>query len=316
MPKSKIGKAALTKYLISSYIIVVFTIGYFASRSFDLYLERESMKMSSTAYEIETGFTNTLDYTESVLNFIDRKIANSGGNKEKIITILKSYDSADTDYTLVRDVLSMGMFFWIDANKMLVMSSEYGMVRIPLDVSSRDYLANTQKTPWKIFTGNPAVGAASGQFVIPAGVGVFDAKNKYIGTLAVGFKVDELVERFSKLSRRNKTDFAILDKNNKVLMESIEGQFSKDRKLTRVLNSFSKERNDAVILDYKIFNPKSNYVIVKNFEKYPYQVVVELKNSVVTSGAISEIWPHLIEFLIITIFFGTILYFVRTVLKI
>ncbi len=311
----KIGKKALTKYLITSYVIVALTILCFASRSFDSYLERETMKMSTTAYEIEAGFTNTLDYTESVLNYINRKILISGGRKEKIESILKSFNSSDTDYNSVRDVLSTGMFFWIDSRKMLTISSEFGLVKMPVDVSGRDYLAQTEKTPWKIFTGVPTVGAASGQFVIPAGVGVVNNKGVYIGTVAIGFKVSDLAEIFSKLSRRSRTDFTILDGKNKILMESKKDLLSEDRELLKVTGLVAKDKIDAIVLDYKIFSPRNNYVISRNFEKYPYQVLVSLQNSAVTSGAINEIWPHLVELLIITIFFGTILYFIRTVLK-
>lgn len=311
----KIGKKALTRYLLLSYVIVALTVLCFASRSFDSYLERETMKMSSTADEIEAGFTNTLDYTESVLNYINRKISAADGRKEKVGAILKSFNSSDSDYNSVRDVLSTGMFFWTDSHKMLTMSSEFGLVKMPVDVSGRDYLAQTEKTPWKIFTGTPAVGAASGQFVIPAGVGVTSDKGVYIGTVAIGFKVYDLVERFSKLSRRSRTDFAILDGKNKILMESNEGLFSQDRELLKALRLAGKDKHDSIVLDYRIFSPRTSYVVMRNFEKYPYQVLVSMQNSAVTSGAISEIWPHLIELLIITIFFGTILYFIRTVLK-
>ena len=311
----KIGKNALTKYLIVSYFMVIGSIFYFATRSFDSFLERENMKMESTVYQIEMAFTNTLDYTESVLNYINRKIAVAGGQKNKVNDILRSFNSFDSDYSSVRDVLSTGIFFWIDSHKMLTMSSEFGIVKMPVDVSGRDYLAKTEKTPWKIFTGTPAVGAASGQYVIPAGVGVADDKGRYIGTVAVGFKVYDLIQRFSKLSRHNKTDFAILDAQNKVLMESTEGLFSEDRELARALRGISPDKVEAVVLDYSMFAPRSNYVMLRDFEKYPYKVVVAIQNGVVNSGAFSEIWPHIVEILIVTVFFGTMMYFIRTVLK-
>jgi hypothetical protein len=316
MPKLyQIGKDALTKYLIVSYIIIVCTVAYFATRSFDSFLERENMKMESTVYQIEMAFTNTLDYTESVLNYVNRKIAISGGKKEKVNDILKSFNSIDSDYTSVRDVLSTGIFFWIDSHKMLSMSSEYGVLKMPVNVSGRDYLAQTEQTPWKIFTGNPVVGAASGQYVIPAGVGVADNKGEYIGTVAVGFKVYDLVERFSKLSRRNKTDFAILDAKNKILMESNEGLFSEDNELAKALHAITSDKTETIVLDYSVFSPGSKYVMVRDFEKYPYKIVVAIQNNVITSGAFSEIWPHIVEIIIVTIFFGTMLYFIRTVLK-
>ncbi len=312
----KISRAALTKYLVGAYALFSLTVVIFALANFDSYLGRKKLEMKSAAYEIEFNFANTLDYTESVLNYINRKIALSNGNKSQINKIFKSFNGSHGDYGSVRDVLSTGMFLWIDDRNLLTISSEYGLIKMPLDVSNRDYLAHCEKTPWKIFTGSPTIGAASGQYVIPAGVGVVDEDGRYFGTTAVGFKVYALVEKFEKLVRNYGVDFAILDNHDKVLMESVSGLFSEDHDLLKNLQfSSAKEVREGTLSEFKLFNPRGSYVIMRNFEKYPYKVLISAPNGILVNGASKEIWPHLIELLIITIFFSTLLYFVRILVK-
>ena len=313
----KVGRAELTKYLFLTYGLFILTVLCFAWGSFDSYLERKTLEMKSAAYEIEFNLTNTLDYTESVLNFINRKIVSTKGNKQQISKIFKAFKGSHGDYGSIKDSLSDGMFFWIDVNKFLSVSSKYGIIKIPLDVSKRDYLAYSQKTPWKIFTGAPTIGSSSGDYIIPAGVGVSD-ENSYIGTTAVGFKVRSLVDKFSKLVGVYKVDFAILDKNNKVLMESVSGMFSQNSNLARSLELPNKSLvgyREVVVSEFSLTDPRGFYIIERNFEKYPYKVLIGSQNGLITKSASSQIWPHLIELLIVTIFFLTILYFVRNLFK-
>ena len=311
----RIGKAILIKYLFLAYALLSLTVIYFSVASFNSYLERKELKMKAAAYEIESSFTNTLDYTESVLSHINRKIAASGGDKAQVNKIFKSFNESHVDYASIKDLLSTGKFFWIDSKGLLTASSEYGAIKVPLNVSDRDYLAKCEQTPWKIFVGTAITGASSGQYVVPAAVGVSDHRGHYIGTTAVGFKVYDLIENFKKLTRDYKVDFLVLDSQNTLLMESVSGLFFEDRELARKLQHSVLEDREETLLDFNLFSPNKNYVIERNFEKYPYKVLISSRNSAISGGASSEIWPHLIELLIVTIFFSTILYFVRILVK-
>ncbi|NBV05971.1 MAG: hypothetical protein EBS06_01885 [Proteobacteria bacterium] len=311
----RIGKVIIAQCLPASYALAVLSIIYFACLSFNSFLERQKLEMESVAYEIESSFSSTLDQLESILNSVNHKVANSGGDKEKISKILKSFSVSESDHKLLTEELSGGMFFWINNQEMMVMSSDYGLVKTPIDVSKRDYLKNTKQTPWKIFAGVPTIGAATGQYVIPAGVGVVDAKNNYLGTSAVGLKVDKLLEKFSHFADRYKVSFAIIDSQNAVLIGSNPKMFLQDNGLLKNITASSDYNVQETVLDFKLTSPKDYHVISRKFGKYPYLVLIGAKNEAVAAGAFQEMMPHLIELLIITTFFATILLLIRKVLK-
>lgn len=307
------GKSPVVKYLLMGYLLICLAMVVLIRRTCESYLDRELIRMESVAYDIEAGFANTLDYTESVLNYVNRRISVAHKNKDQINKILKEFNSSESDFSLIRDLMSTGMFYWIEANKMLTISSAYGVVKIPVDVSSRDYLRQTENRQWKIFVGSPTTGVISGQFIIPAAVGVADVDGNYIGTMVISFKVEELMVRFAKLSQRNRAEFAILDSQNKIVMESTPGMFSEDHSLMNEVRNTAAEKNNPVISNFSLFSPSGNYAILRSFEKYPYKVVVSFQNGKVASRMIRELWPYLIKFLILTSFFGMGFYLIRSV---
>ncbi len=317
MPRSilrKVTKNSLTTYLILSYIIITCVVLNCAFRSFQSFLERETMKMEVAAYQIENSLTGILDYSESLLNSVNRKVVANLSSKKKTEDALKSFNTYNDDYNSVREVLSTGTFFWIDSEKKLSISSEHGYIKAPLDVSNRDYLSKTIKTPWKIFTGSPIVGVSSGQYILPAGVGAVDASGRYVGTVAVGFKIRDLSERLSRVSRHFRTDFVLLDPNNHMVLESTEGCFVTDEKLLAAM-ARGFDKSNMVVTNYSFFESRSSYSIFRDFEKYPYRVVIIMHNKVFTSGAMREVYPYAIELLILTIFFITLIFLVRKLLK-
>ncbi|MDX2082539.1 MAG: cache domain-containing protein [Rickettsiales bacterium] len=307
----KISKKSLIKYLLTSYLLLVLTLFYLVYKNYVSYLELQKTKMTAAAYEIESRFSNIMDYSESVLNSLGRKIAVTKGKKEQVNQILQSFNASDTDYKSINNLLSEGIFFWIDARKMLTMSSQYGVVDVPIDVSGRDYLFLSEKNPWKIFIGNSTIGAVSGEYVMPAGVGIVDWKNNYLGTIAISFKIYDLVKEFSKFSDFYQIDFVVLNNKDEIVIESAASKFLEDLAVLKNLQLLNDQDNHQKVLDFRLSNKTSDYAILRNFEKYSYKILIVMKNRIIFLGAFYEILPDLIELIIITFLFSTILYFVR-----
>lgn len=308
-PLPKTNLKLITSYALVTYVFVSLVIITFSYCTYSSYMERKLLQMDAAAYEIELNFSGTLSYAESVLNHINRQISTSKVSNDQIAEILSSFNRSHYGYNSIKDMLSAGMFYWVDANQQLVASSA-GPITSPIDLSSRDYLNKTMQDPWRIYSGAPIVGAASGQYVMPAGVGVVDSKGNYVGTSVVSFKIYNLIERFKRLTDYYKTDFAILDENNKVLLESNTGLFSKNTELLNDLKICDESLHREFVSSYSPLS-KGHYVIVRNLEKYPYKVVIGNKQSEMTSEMVLEMMPHMIEFLAITIFFIIMLTLLR-----
>ncbi len=312
----KIGKAALSNYLVLSYILLSATIFYFANRSFNSFVEGQAIKMESAAYEIETEFVKNFDNLEFVMTDINRKISASAATQNSINDILKSANYAALKNQEVYSMLSSGTFFWIDQNRQLVISSEYGILPAPINVATRSYLAETEQSPWKIFLGEPTIGAASSQYVVPVGVGVSDAKGKYLGTLAAGLRVENLLKKFINIATPYQTQFAIFDNKGRLIVESRTALFSKDVRVVNSLKNYKQVTGNQILLDHFKFAPSAKYVISRDFTKYPFTVLVAKNNGVITREALlQEVVPHFIEWLIVSIFFVSLSYFIRTSLK-
>jgi len=292
-------------YVCMYYVAIVSTIFYFSYSNYKTYIEKKRAEMSEVAYSIEMNFLNTLGYAESTLNHINRQIASSNASNSGISEILASFNKADYSYNSIKDILSVGMFYWVDANKHLVASSA-GPIVSPVDLSNRDYLEMAKKNPDKIYSGVPVVGASSGQHVIPAGVAVMNSKGHYLGTSVVSFKIDGLVEKFKRLIGHYKTDFAILDDGNKVLMESDPGLFSEKAVLLKSLDDVTDELHEETVSTFSFTNRDGGYIMVRNVRGYPYKILTGYKNDVIIREVISENMPHLVELLIITAFFAMI----------
>ncbi|MES2961915.1 MAG: cache domain-containing protein [Pseudomonadota bacterium] len=305
----KINDRLIITYAIVAYAITILVISGFAYNNYDTYVKAKRLEMEAAAYEIEMNFTSTLGYAESVLNYINRQISVSKADNLEVSKILGSFNQSHYGYNSIKDVLSAGMFYWIDSNKRLVASSA-GPIS-PIDLSARDYLENTKNDPWKIYTGMPVVGAASGQYVIPAGVGVVDIAGEYVGTSVVSFKLYNLTEKFKHLVSFYKTDFAILDANNKVLLESETGLFSEDHELMDNLNFSVDSLRQEMVSCLSPFKQKGSFIILRNAQNYPYKILIGYQNSTLSWEILCEIMPQFIEILIITMFFVTMLVLFR-----
>lgn len=296
-------------YVVASYVVMALSIIYFSFLAYDSYMKSRNLEMEAAAYEIEMSFTNSISYAESVLNYVNRQIVLSKATNAEIAEILSSFNRSHRGYNSIKDVLSVGMLYWVDEEKRLVASSS-GAIVTPIDLSSRDYLSRTKDDPWKIYTGSPVIGAASGQYVMPAAVGVY-SNGKYFGTSVVSFKVYNLVEKFKRLTGYYGDDFAILDSNNKLLMESESGLFSEDKTLLSKLEFSTHSLHPGLVSKFSPFKQNGHYLIVRNMEKYPYKILIGTQNSVLTKEIMLRIMPHLIELVLVTIFFIVVLTVLR-----
>ncbi len=289
---------------IVAYLLVVVTMLVFARHNYISYINKKHLEMRAAAYELEMSFSEMLSYSESVLNYINRKIVNSKATPQEISKILVSFNKSYPDFESIKETLSAGMFYWIDSHNLLTISSD-AVVMAPIDMSRRDYLEQTRKNPWHIQAGIPAVGAASGQYVIPAGVGVVDSNSKYLGTTVMSFKVYDIVEKFKTMTRRYNADFAVVNDNGRVLLESSAGLFSEDNNLLQ--ESVNIESAEKTLSYFSLFHQKNSYVIVRDIKKYPYKILVSYPNSLLTKEVAVELIPDFFELLIITTFFVMVL---------
>jgi len=292
-----------------AYVMVVFSIASYANRDYLSFLEKKSVRMEALTYKISFDLANIFDGTEMTLNDIGEKIVKSNGSKAQIGKILIEAELLNSGKFAVSQ-LSTGNFYWIDAKNNLAATSE-GVVVNEINLSGRDYLRKTSKTFGRIFTGEAIVGAASGQYAIPLGVGVADKNGKYLGTLVASFRMSELLKRYSQLVDPLMANFIIFDLSNNIFLTSEINFFSHDSALEEELRDIEIKSSDPLIIKSDIFHRKINYALLRSFEKYPYKILVGYKNNELKSELMSELLPWLVQFLFVTMFFAFVMVLLR-----
>lgn len=243
--------------------------------------------MELASYKIGADLVNIFDHAEFSLDKINQKIVMSNRSDKALEAIMldagKSYNQS-----LLKYELSTGKFYWIDATNRLVANSETGLIGAPIDLTNRDYLQHTSSAPRKIWVGEPIIGASSGQYVIPMGVGAQDANGRYVGTMAVSFKLSDLALRYGAISDSYNVNFAILSANNEIIFESGSGIFSRDRKLFDDLSSQEINVAEEFIAPFALTKRDNSYVILRASDKYQYKILAGYQNKVLRQELIAK----------------------------
>lgn len=296
------------KKLFATYTTILFIVlgtilFWFMYKTYASHMEVKKLEMDAAASEIELSFINMLNYTESIMDHIGKQISISDGSTQEISDILSFFsEKSSRSDDVITDALSLSMFSWANKEDIITINSEYGLLQRPTSISYRDYLQSTFKSPWVMYTGTPVLGAVSGQQIIPAGLAVTSQKNrKHMGTIAIGFAANRLSERLRSIVDTPNLDFAILDKDGNVLLESTVGIFSEDKKFLRdATNHINKK---TTVSSFSPFALDGSFLIIKPTEKYTYHIVSGYQNSFIMHGLISTLLPYLIALLAISLIF-------------
>ncbi len=308
---NSINKLFLT-YSIVTFILLGGVLLWLMGKTYASYMEVKKLEMEYAMAKIEMGYTNVLDYAESIMGHIGKQVGASDGSPYEIKEILTSFSRrSGSGNDSIKDSLSISMFSWVNDKMMVTINSEYGIIRAPYDVSNREYLAATRKDPWVMKVGSPVIGVVSGQQIIPAGLGVENIKRKkYIGTVVLGFTVNSLADKISRTINNHNLDFTILNKNGEIMLESTSGIFSEDAAFLRNVAA-SRITHDATVSPFSLFEPDESYLIAKTVHKRPYVIIAGYQNLVITKGLIMVLWPYVIGFIILSLIFFSVWYALR-----
>ena len=305
-------KTLFLTYSIVTFILLGVVLLWLMGKTYASYMEVKKLEMEYAIAEIEMGFTNMLDYAESIMGHIGKQIGVSNGAPQEIKEILTSFSrrsSAGKDS--IRDNLSIDIFSWVNDKQSVTINSEYGIIRVPYDVSNRKYLQQTINDPWVMKVCAPVIGVVSGQQIIPAGLGVESLRNKkYLGTIVLGFTVDSLTDKLRKIINNPNLDFTILNKDGEIMLESTAGIFSEDTVFLRNIAA-SHIKREAIVSAFSMFDLDETYLIAKSTNKHPYVVIAGYQNLVITKGLVVVLWPYILGFIILSLIFFSVWYALR-----
>lgn len=309
---NSIKKLFLT-YSIVTFILLGGVLLWLMGKTYTSYMEVKKLEIEYAISEIEMGFISILDYAESITGHIGKQVGISDGTPQEISAILSSFSrrSGGNGSDSIKDSLSISMFSWVNDKKFVTINSEYGIIRYPYDISKRDYLPHTIDDPWVMKVGSPVIGVVSGQQIIPAGFGVTNLRSeKYLGTIVIGFTVNSLSNKLSKIINNSSLDFTILNRDGEIMLESTAGIFSEDRDFLKNVAASLINKN-ATFSTFSAVNLDDSYLIVKATNKHSYFIVAGYQNLVIAKGLITMLWPYVLGFITLSMIFFSVWYALR-----
>lgn len=263
----------LREFLFLAVIIFLFFVSFASWVGYQAFNKQDQLlklQLQSQSYNVERTLTDTIDYTGFVLNHLASQIKPYQGNNERIEEILATSSSL---YKGPRDILSLSMFSWVNHDFQLTVNSERGIMQVPLNLKTRDYLPKTVTYPGELQLGKPIYGAVSKQWIIPGGVGIRDEYNDYIGATIVGIAITGLTKKLLSSLTDEHARFIVIEKDSYQTVFASHN-FSQTHKTSSVLAELSKQLEGFIPVN-KMHWLTNVYTYYKH-STYPYIVIVYL----------------------------------------
>ncbi len=263
---------------IASAIIIYNLIQIKKDQLNNLLLQEESVVENILLERFNTAFF--------LIEKMGQEIAKNPDSRAHILKVLEKYKSDPA----LHQVFSWTIFSWSDKNLQLIVDGEYGIMKKPVSLATRSYVQKSLQEPWTRLLGEPVFGSTSGKWMIPGGIGIADSKHNILGSLTIGFEIENLAKVIKgSLKDKNVNVELIYDKKFPI--------FSINK---AEINIYSKAEKPATSND-------SAVSISKKLQTYPYDLVLTYDKYAVSSILWEIIYSRIIEILAAVLLSGFIL---------
>jgi len=292
-------------------LIIIFVVAFtaflaiwFSHVIYRDYFKRNISLITSVAKKIDRTINDDFGYTNYQMDYISNQIRQKGTDQNTIRNLLGTFRVNSK----VNVAINWNMFSWVNKNKFVTVDGTEGILSNPVDISKRDYLPYTIKYPNEMHIGMPVYGAVSRQWIIPAGMGVVDNKGKYVGSIIFGFDIGNLLYKLEKIIGTEGINFAILNKDQKIIAKSANFNIAQ----ARLDDLIAKSKPDnPIISTQSIFHKEDSFIVNHKLDKYPLSVVVQYDNDFSYYQFWHEWNFYMIEFLIALIFITILLFWLK-----
>lgn len=259
----------LALLILVSFFILTLWLGY---KDYIDYQERTLTKLTSSALRLSHTLSDDISYTSHQMNYIVNQIKVRGHDAITIASILASFRGNPK----VNVAISWNMFSWVNAEDKLAIDGNLGILQEPVDVSTRDYLLKTKMQPNKLFIGAPVSGAVSQQWIIPAGMGVLDQSNHYMGSVVFGFDVGSLIHKLEQTLVTEGVAFIVFDNQQRPVIKSTNIDLVISD-LSQIITLYTSNRTKAVqgvLSKQALFNDQHAFVVYEDVPFTPFSLVL------------------------------------------
>ena len=268
------------KLLAPTLLFVVTIISFLINELVQLKRDQLHTTLTQEAAMIENTLLEKFRSTFVIINMMGEEISEKPQNKIHIERVLKKYKLDES----FNQIFSWTIFSWADQHSQLTVDGEYGIMKNPIDLSLRDYMPQSISRPNQLVLGEPVFGSTSKKWMIPGGVTILDQNRKMLGTITIGFEINNLTKVIQSSLR-----------NDNVMMELL---YNNDVPVLRVGRSFIKifspeeysQPNKKESLDQQI-------ILTRNLKGYPYKLSLTYDDKAVSAVLWEIVYSRLIEIL-------------------
>ncbi|PIR39867.1 MAG: hypothetical protein COV35_00155 [Alphaproteobacteria bacterium CG11_big_fil_rev_8_21_14_0_20_39_49] len=257
---------------------------------------------------IADNFTEPLFYIEGFARIISDRISLlNDPSPEEIAKILKNSTIPSANS---HDVFTWTLFDFVDKNGKVTASSIHGVLPNPKTVlyDKRSWMQRAPEEPGTLFLSKPDIGITSGEWIIPAGLGVENYKNQFLGIVSIGISIKKIATRLIDKST-DYVNFLIIDKNGYVLIDS------KDLLKTEKPNDLDKINFDpnfkGILTSAKIEHKSDTYTHLRRIPKYDYYIAIGQNKQAAQKLFNEKVLPQILQTAAMGIFTLMLLFFFK-----
>lgn len=243
--------------------------GWFSYRTYVDQQTKILTKLKFVASRIERSLIDDIAYTTYQMEYIGKQIVKRKDQDlafvEKLLSTYRlSYKS--------NVAVSWNMFSWVNEQSFMVANSDQGILEKPIDMSFREYFKKTKIEPFEIFFSYPTYGVVTHQYLIPAAMGVVNAKGKYIGSVTFGFDIASFHRKFQALTEEEGVQFLVYYKELPTIT-SASLTTEKIDVMTKQFKKKSASRSSGILSLHSFWYPQKDYAYFRTLEHYPFTIV-------------------------------------------
>jgi len=294
------------KLLAAAVLFVLVLIsGWVTYRTYNRQSERITTDLEKEAVRIENTISTEMGDASYMLASLGRQIViDPNRDYTRLAQALKSFDNKNNIYSI---------FSWTDTDKKLVISSNKGVLKEPVDLSDRDFVQQAAVDSWKMHIGRPIEGRVSGRWVIPVAMGITDYTGKFIGIIALSIDIGVLTDQIRSLVKRDGISFAVVSKDLVTLTEVSDSKnFIGDNFPAKKLVDVDFDKNPSGLISKgSILWGTGIYAYYRVSENYPYIVMMGYDANYSDETVRAMLWARLLMILAVAIFLMLFLWIVR-----
>lgn len=312
---SKFG--LLLNPMLLLFILIILFLGAFSYIMYMGYFDNLKHNLKNESRYISYTLQEIFDFSSQLSTYLGKQIATTDTQDVNNVSHIIGKAEKNFEYREQNNSLAWLNIGWINANNLLIFDRKYGVTVPQYNLSHRPYVQDCLKKQWKFHTSQVVIGIPSGLRQIPGGMGITNAKGRYLGTLTMCFDLVDLGYKVQqKLSMANFTisniSYVVLDKDLHIVLQSpdnkidIESSYYKD-----TLGSRKFFLSDEGTLSTPLKCGAITYSHYKKLRNYPYYVLTGVNYNSFNWDFLEKLSLYIISLIIMGMGYTTLIYFNR-----